>query len=350
MSNRLMKERHQRAQKIACGTAQKIAHGIAQKIAHGAANVALASLSISALALFGIFSYSMQADAAQPVKQIYTLSSRQERSQRLSATGVPGYIVTARGNNRGLYITSASGGLAGQIGLTAGDVLLQLNNRVVQSARDADRILDTTPSGQLRVVFVRQGDRQLDCYTPTISYTNIEPQDGAALTDSTIVARATGGGVTLGVTSRSVANQPFSAATLERYMFELVNSDRKANGSSPIAFSSSLSAVARAHAEDMVQRGYFDHKNPDGLLPMDRARAAGINAPVFENIATKVGLMTPAAMVKGCEDMMMAEPPNQFNHRSNILNPEHACVGIGIARLPNGGVMCAQEFSSASLP
>jgi hypothetical protein len=45
------------------------------------------------------------------------------------------------------------------------------------------------------------------------------------------------------------------------------------------------------------------------------------------------------------EDAMMSEPPNQQNHRSNILNPNHACCGIGIARGKNGALYSVQEFA-----
>lgn len=288
-----------------------------------------------------------QQAARGPVKQIYTMSNRQELSVRLGAYGVPAYIVTARGTNRGFYISSISGrGVASQAGLTDGDVLLQLNNRVVQTARDADRILSEIPSGQLRIVFARQGESYLNCYNPVIAYTN-ELQSGAGV----LTSQGADGSLSASSSRALAANsKPFPIATLERYMLELVNADRKANGLEAISMSSSLSNVARAHAEDMVKRRFFDHVNPDGVNPMGRAQAAGINAPVAENIATKSALTSPTEMVKGCQQMMMNEPPNQPNHRGNILGPRWVCVGIGVAQTKGGGVMCVQEFSSSALP
>ena len=40
---------------------------------------------------------------------------------------------------------------------------------------------------------------------------------------------------------------------------------------------SSLASVARAHSEDMTDRGFFDHVNPDGLEPQDRVELVGLS-------------------------------------------------------------------------
>ncbi|RLB92656.1 MAG: hypothetical protein DRH50_09295 [Deltaproteobacteria bacterium] len=41
-----------------------------------------------------------------------------------------------------------------------------------------------------------------------------------------------------------------------------------------------LNEVARAHCEDMIERGYFSHITPDGLTPEDRVISAGYDANV----------------------------------------------------------------------
>ena len=43
----------------------------------------------------------------------------------------------------------------------------------------------------------------------------------------------------------------------------------------PLALSASLTASARLHAADMAARNFFDHTNPDGLTPTNRAQNAG---------------------------------------------------------------------------
>ncbi|VAX36640.1 hypothetical protein MNBD_PLANCTO03-103, partial [hydrothermal vent metagenome] len=53
----------------------------------------------------------------------------------------------------------------------------------------------------------------------------------------------------------------------------------------PLALDFSLTTAARAHSLDMATRGFFDHINPDGLNPTQRAQAAGYSGVTGEVIA-----------------------------------------------------------------
>lgn len=53
----------------------------------------------------------------------------------------------------------------------------------------------------------------------------------------------------------------------------------------PLALNRFLTAAARAHSLDMATRNFFDHVNPSGQSPTDRARAAGYGGTAGENIA-----------------------------------------------------------------
>lgn len=53
----------------------------------------------------------------------------------------------------------------------------------------------------------------------------------------------------------------------------------------PLALSRELTIAARAHSADMAARNFFDHTNPSGQNPTDRARAAGYTGSAGENIA-----------------------------------------------------------------
>jgi len=55
--------------------------------------------------------------------------------------------------------------------------------------------------------------------------------------------------------------------------------------SEPLALNAELTTAMRAHVLDMAERGFFDHINPDGLDPTDRAQAAGYTGVAGENIA-----------------------------------------------------------------
>src|SRR5690606_34851364 len=91
----------------------------------------------------------------------------------------------------------------------------------------------------------------------------------------------------------------------------------------PLAASTDGERAAKAHAEDMRDRPFFDHISPEGWTPDDRLRwtgAAGYSAG-GENIAA--GLPQAQAIV----DVWMGSPA----HRANILSTMFTEVGVGIA-------------------
>ncbi|MGY2130003.1 CAP domain-containing protein [Blastococcus sp. SYSU DS0617] len=100
----------------------------------------------------------------------------------------------------------------------------------------------------------------------------------------------------------------------------LVNQERAAAGCSPVAADRGLAAVAAAHSADMRDRSFFDHVNPSGLSPFDRASAAGLSARA-ENIAR--GQADAAAVMES----WMSSP----GHRANILDCGLERLGVGIA-------------------
>lgn len=53
----------------------------------------------------------------------------------------------------------------------------------------------------------------------------------------------------------------------------------------PLALNQYLTLAARAHSLDMANRNFFDHTNPDGLSPTQRAQSAGYGGTAGENIA-----------------------------------------------------------------
>ena len=133
-------------------------------------------------------------------------------------------------------------------------------------------------------------------------------------------------------------------AQLERAMWQRVNSDRAAHGRPPLRLDTKLSTVARAYAQKMMTGGFFAHVDPDGKDPNDRARAGGITNGVYENISwSSRPHFRDIDRLNESQDDMMAEPPNQDNHRSNILKETHLAVGIGVARNRNK-IYMVQEF------
>lgn len=139
------------------------------------------------------------------------------------------------------------------------------------------------------------------------------------------------GSTTTGTTS---STSSANVATAEKNAVELMNADRRANGLSDLKVSSTVTAVARSHAQDMVNRKFFSHSNPDGKTPSDRLKAAGISySAVGENIAENIS-------VQAAETSFM----NSSGHRANILNSNYTTIGIGVAYDSAGNVYVVQDF------
>ena len=79
--------------------------------------------------------------------------------------------------------------------------------------------------------------------------------------------------------SSSQAASPSAAVSAgltadEKSAFDLLNADRQATGLPALKLNMDIVKVARAHGQDMINRNYFAHENPDGQSPFDRMRAA----------------------------------------------------------------------------
>ncbi|MFC8454874.1 CAP domain-containing protein [Kitasatospora sp. NPDC057223] len=123
------------------------------------------------------------------------------------------------------------------------------------------------------------------------------------------------------------------AATPAAAVLALVNEQRALAGCSPVTADARLDSLATAFSDDMAARGFFDHTDPDGHTPWDRAKAAGITNLGGENIAR--GQATPEAV--------MTAWMNSPGHRANILNCKFTTLGIGVHQGP-GGPWWTQDF------
>ncbi len=110
-----------------------------------------------------------------------------------------------------------------------------------------------------------------------------------------------------------------------------INIERIRTGGAPLNWDEQLAAVARAHSDDMSNRGYFSHDTPEGLGPSDRIDRAGYSCwkgthyGVAENIAIETTLGDPertaAEAVRGWV--------NSPGHRTNLLGKQYDRTGVG---------------------
>ncbi|GHH96138.1 CAP domain-containing protein [Streptomyces capillispiralis] len=132
-------------------------------------------------------------------------------------------------------------------------------------------------------------------------------------------------------TSSPVTVPAESAAGAE--VLRLVNEERAKVGCSPVAANSALTDLATAFSDDMAARGFFDHTDPDGDTPWDRAKAAGIGNLGGENIARG----------QGDAEAVMQAWMDSPGHKANILNCDFKTLGVGVHMGP-GGPWWTQNF------
>lgn len=122
----------------------------------------------------------------------------------------------------------------------------------------------------------------------------------------------------------------------EQTMLMLVNEERSAAGLSVLVLDAELSAVARLHAIEMFEEGYFSHESPTTGSPFDRLDARGISYQLAgENLALAPG-------VEQAHEGLMKSP----GHRANILEPGYRRVGIGAVESETHGTMYVQVFAN----
>lgn len=116
-------------------------------------------------------------------------------------------------------------------------------------------------------------------------------------------------------------------------MLDLINQERTSRDLQPVELSNELSYMGELHSQDMIDRNFFSHDNPDGGTIDIRRKELGIATFVGENISTNIS-------VQASHTSLMNSP----GHKANILNPIWNRVGLGIIKSGNLYYI-SQEFS-----
>ncbi|MFE9095475.1 CAP domain-containing protein [Streptomyces sp. NPDC007264] len=122
-------------------------------------------------------------------------------------------------------------------------------------------------------------------------------------------------------------------AAAEAEVIKLVNDERAKVGCSPVTQNGDLRKLAEAFSLDMALRNFFDHTDPSGQDPWDRAAGFGITSLGGENIARG------QATAQDVMDAWMNSP----GHRANILNCDFRTLGVGV-HFGTGGPWWTQDF------
>lgn len=144
--------------------------------------------------------------------------------------------------------------------------------------------------------------------------------------------------------SKEIPTQPEVSssfiAEIEQAIFARVNQERAAAGLPALAYNNTMEHYARVKSQDMGDRGYFDHANPEGQLITAQMQADGVSYRAWgENIAYISGMSGNAQLATKFMDNWMNSP----GHRANILSTNFASIGVGVYKIGNT-YYATQEF------
>jgi uncharacterized protein YkwD len=138
--------------------------------------------------------------------------------------------------------------------------------------------------------------------------------------------QATGGGPLAagvgGVDAPRFHIQATDTSAAEQGILDAINTERAANGLNPLTMSDSLSAIAREHAQDMVNRQYFNHTTPDGQGPYQRLLAAGVGFAAYGETSHFPDARGPSAV---------ADWLRHPGGKRQMLDARFTMAGVGIA-------------------
>ncbi|MBX3031386.1 MAG: hypothetical protein KF809_14660 [Chloroflexi bacterium] len=140
--------------------------------------------------------------------------------------------------------------------------------------------------------------------------------------------------VGVGLPAATLAAGPTSAElrAAESIVLKRINAQRKDRGLRAIRMDGRIQAVAQARSQDMVDRAYFSHTDPDGKLPWDHLKAAGIAYyAAGEIIAANGTNPIDAAAVRAVQQWM-----GSSGHKAQIVSTSFNYAGVGVAVAESG--------------
>jgi uncharacterized protein YkwD len=130
------------------------------------------------------------------------------------------------------------------------------------------------------------------------------------------------------------------SSQIEQFIFIKVNEERVQAGMTTLSYSGLMEKYARIKSQDMGDRNYFDHKNPEGELITAQMKRDGISYRSWgENIAYIGGVSD----INELANMFMTNWMNSQGHRENILSPNFTSIGVGVYKVGNR-YYATQEF------
>lgn len=129
--------------------------------------------------------------------------------------------------------------------------------------------------------------------------------------------------------AHAFAPRPDRVGEIEWHIAFVTNQQRMWQNLALLAPSESLAGIARGHSQDMLTRGFFDHRTPEGTGSADRIARQGLSFTVSsENIYLMRNGTTDAAELAS---IMVGGWMKTKAHRRNMLDPAFLYLGVGVA-------------------
>jgi uncharacterized protein YkwD len=130
-------------------------------------------------------------------------------------------------------------------------------------------------------------------------------------------------------------HRPMVVASEQRALVNDVNAARAQRGLPPLVEDGSLSHFALQVAEQMAQRHYFGHTDPNGVTFEDRLRASGMRFRfAAENMAFDCD-------ERAANQAFLRSP----GHYENIVDPHPHRLGVAVVAAGDGEVFYVEEFA-----
>jgi uncharacterized protein YkwD len=136
----------------------------------------------------------------------------------------------------------------------------------------------------------------------------------------------------------------FDVAAVEQEVFRLVNEERGKAGLHPLEWDPVLARVARLRSQDMVDRRYLGHHDPEtGEVLVDKLLGERGYPPGGENggknTVFTLAHPTSAELANDRVRSWMGSP----GHRENMLRSDYRTTGVGVAIYPDGTEFVATQ-------
>lgn len=133
---------------------------------------------------------------------------------------------------------------------------------------------------------------------------------------------------------------------LETEIHALTNRFREEQALPPLAELPELKRVSRIHSQDMAERQFFEHINPDGKTPTDRLEEGfpeAVNRFSGENLAQhSQDHFNTEELAAELLRLWIASP----EHHAQLIAPEYSHLGVGVVQDPAGVVYATQTFAT----